>query len=172
MGIDLTEYKKISKIIFISFFICLIGLLVLNSNYAETWIDKQFGQISSELFKQFFYGCLGGTIACSLFLKNDKEVNEVESLKSNPDPLILRLPDSVDKRLYIQRMITSGILAVLGTLIIIAGFSYLEVDYTNGFIFKQKVFFVISSILIGLFQFKFLGSLEKLFDSIFKNNKK
>lgn len=165
---DLTKYKIISRIILSSFIICFLIILCLNVNYIEGWITSVLGQISSEVFKQFFYGMLGGTIACSLFLTHDKETNEVESLKPDPDPQVLRMPDSIDIKLYVQRIITSGVLAVLGTLIIIAGFSYLEVDYSNGFILKHKLFFIISSVLIGLFQVKFLGNLEKLFDSFFK----
>ncbi|TLX73483.1 hypothetical protein E9993_15330 [Labilibacter sediminis] len=162
---DLSEYKKISKSIFISFIIHAFLILMINFNAVEIWINSQFGQICSELFKQYFYGAIGGTIACSLFLKNDKERNEIESLKDNPDPMELRLPDVIDKRLYIQRIITSGILAVLGALIIIAVFfSYLEVDFKNGFILKHKMFLIISSLSIGLYQLKFLGSLEKLFE--------
>jgi len=171
MSLDLSEYKKISLIIFMSFFICIGILVVLNANVIEAWIKNEFGQICTEIFKQFFYGALGGTIACSLFLKKDKEINEVESLKDNPDPQILRLPDNIDKRLYVQRIITSGVLAVLGTIIIIAGLSYLEIEYKSEFDLKQKMLFVISSLLIGLYQFKFLGSLEKLYYSFFKTGK-
>lgn len=172
MSMDLSGHKKILQILFISFLFCLLSLVSLHLNIVEKWIKFEFGQIGHQLFCQFFYGALGGTIAGSLFLKKDKEINEVESLEDEPDPKKLRLPDEVDKQLYIQRIITSGVLAILGTLMIIAGFSYLEVEYANGFIIKQKIFIVIAGTLIGLYQFKFLGRVEKLFDNFFKSSNK
>lgn len=168
---DLKEYKKISTIIFLSFFINMVFILVLNYSRFENVIVMNFGRISAEIIRQFFYGAIGATISCSIFLKKDKEMNELESLKDNPDPTILRLPDIIDKRLYIQRIITSGILAILGTLLILAGYSYLEVDFSTDFTFKHKLFFAISSLLIGIYQSKFLNSVEKIFEGLFKSNK-
>ncbi len=169
---ELSVYKKILAILFISFPICIIAIVILQLHLVEEWIQYEFGQIGYQLFNQFFLGALGGTIAGSLFLKKDKEINEKEYLKAKSDPTILRLPDEVDKQLYIQRIITSGILTILGTLLIIAGFSYLEVDYKNGFLIKQKIFFSVTSMLIGLYQFKFLGSIEKISDNLFKSSNK
>jgi hypothetical protein len=168
---ELREYKKISTIIFLSFLVNFICILAFNYSRIENIIILNFGRISSEIIKQFFYGAIGATISCSIFLKRDKEINELESLKENPDPSVLRLPDIIDKRLYIQRIITSGILAILGMLLILAGFSYLEVDFSTDFTFKHKLFFAISSLLIGIYQSKFLISVEKIFESIFKSSK-
>lgn len=169
MKLDLSEYKKIASIIFWSFLINIICVLALNLKMLESYILEYFGNISSELIKQFFYGAIGATISCSIFLKKDKEMNELESLKENPDPKELRLPDIIDKRLYIQRIITGGILAIMGMLLLLAGFSYLDVDYSGEFTFKQKLFFAISSMLIGIYQSKFLSSIEKIFDGFFQS---
>jgi hypothetical protein len=168
---DLKEYKKISNIIFLSFLINILFILALNYSRIENVIIMNFGGISAEIIKQFFYGAIGATISCSIFLKKDKEINELESLKDKPDPAVLRLPDVIDKRLYIQRIITSGILAILGMLLILAGFSYLEVDFSADFTFKHKLFFAISSLMIGIYQSKFLTSVEKIFEGLFKSSK-
>ncbi|MFC4219315.1 hypothetical protein [Flagellimonas marina] len=169
MAIDLSVYKKIINVLFGSFIVCLGGLIIIQTNNIECWLKIEFGQIGFQLLNQFLYGALGGTIAGSLFLKKDKEINEIESLKPKPNPTILRLPDEVDKSLYIHRIITSGVLAVLGTLLIITGFGYLEVEYKDGFVLRQEIFFIITSVLIGLYQIKFLGRIEKLFESFFRS---
>jgi hypothetical protein len=73
--------------------------------------------------------------------------------------------------MYVQRIISSGILAVLGLVILLAGFSYLDVSYDKDFTAKHKLLFVLASFLIGLNQSKFLARLEKLFDNFFKEKK-
>lgn len=77
------------------------------------------------MIKQFFYGALGATVAGTLFLAKDKDINEIESLKSKPDPLILRHPDRIDKTFYLLRIMTSGVLAIIDTMLILSGFTYL-----------------------------------------------
>lgn len=172
MTLDLNEYKKISSIVFWSFFINIVCIICLNLNAVENLILEYFGEISTEVINQFFYGAIGATISCSIFLAKDKEINECELLNAKPDPKKLRLPDIIDRRLYVQRIITSGILAILGMLLILAGFSYLEVDYSGQFTFKQRLFFTISSLLIGIYQSKFLCSIEKIFDGFYKAKRK
>jgi hypothetical protein len=118
--------------------------------------------------EQFFYGSLAATIACSLFLSKDKEINELEALKTNPDPKELRLPDSIDKRLYVQRIFSSGLLAVFGMFLLLFAFNYLDIDTSKDFTFKQKLLVGIFSFLIGLFQSKFLANIEGFFENFYK----
>jgi hypothetical protein len=171
MPLDLKQYMKISTVLFFSFLFNFVILLAVNIKFVEAKLLPFFGQIALEGIKQFFYGALAATISCSLFVAKDKDINELELLKSPPDPSTFRLPDIFDKRMYIQRIICSGILAVLGLVIILAGFSYLEVNYEKAFTAKHKLLFVLSSFLIGLNQSKFLARLEKLFDQFFKEKK-
>ncbi len=171
MAFDLQQYKKITSALFVSFIMNFIFILTINLHFIETKMLLIFGKVVVEGIKQFFYGALAATISCSLFVAKDKDINEVESLNKKPNPLIYRLPDTFDKRMYIQRIISSGVLAVLGFVIILAGFSYLEVNFDKTFTAKHKLLFVLSSFLIGLNQAKFLSRLEKMFDNFFKEKK-
>ncbi len=164
---DLKIYKRISKLIMISFILNSIILIVCNLKDVDYFLLEYMNNIKLEIMKQFFFGALGATIACSLFLKEDKEINELEEIEDKPDPKILRFPDSVDIQFYIHRILTSGILAVLGSLIILGGFSYLEVDYHHLTI-RHKILFAISSLLIGIYQGKFLTHLTGIFDRFFR----
>lgn len=164
----LKEYKNIINLLVVSFVANIIFILILNISFIQSYFTCLFDDLGFELIKQYFYGSIGATIACTLFLAEDKEINEVESLNEKPDPKILRLPDFIDRRFYALRIITSGLLAIVGTIILITGFSYLEIEYKNGFLIKHKLLFALASVLIGLYQFKFLNRLEKVFNKIFK----
>lgn len=169
MGIDLTEYKNIARILFWSMALNAIFILALHFNTIDEYLTINFGSIVRLSIEQFFYGSLAATIACSVFLSKDKEINELEALKPNPDPKELRLPDILDKRLYIQRILSSGFLAVFGMFIILFAFNYLDVNTNSEFTFKQKLLIGIFTFMIGLFQSKFLSNIEKLFDTFYKN---
>ena len=168
MELDLNMYKKISTDILISFAINFAFILILNLCLVQEYLIANYGSIGAEIIKQFFYGAIGATIACSLFLSKDKGINEIESLKDKPNKELFRLPDSVDRILYLQRIISSGVLACLGMLILLAGFSYLEINYSGSFDVKQKFIFAIVSLLIGLYQSKFLSKIEKLFENMIR----
>jgi hypothetical protein len=172
MKINLKEYEAISKIIFWSFFINITSIILFNFKAIDIFLFEYFNIIFIEALHQFFYGALSATIACSLFMAKDKETNELESVKEKPDPSILMLPDCIDRKLYIQRIISSGLLAIVGMMLLLAGFSYLEVNFETTFTFKQKMFFGISSSLIGLYQINFIEKLRKVFDAFYKSKAK
>ena len=169
MNIDLTEYKNISKILFWSMGLNVAIVILLHFHLIDEYIIQNFGYILRLSIEQFFYGALAATIACSIFLNKDKETNELEALKSNPDPKELRLPDIIDKRQYIQRIISSGFLAVFGMFITLFAFNYLDINAMLDFTFKQKLLIGISSFMIGLYQSKFLSNIEKFFDGFYKS---
>jgi magnesium-transporting ATPase (P-type) len=135
----------------------------------DNFLIQNFGYMVRLAFEQFFYGALAATIACSIFLSKDKEINEVEAVKPNPDPKELRLPDIIDKRLYIQRILSSGFLSVFGMFIILFVFNYLDINTANDFTFKQKLLVGVFSFMIGLYQSKFLSNIEKFFDNFAKS---
>ena len=164
------NYMVISRIIFISFFLSCIAIIIQNLNSVDNWLDSYFGLIKSEILKQFFYGTIGATISCSIFFNHDKETNEIESIKGKPNYEILRYPTKEDVHLYVQRIISGGVFAIVGVLVLLAGFGYLDIDMDklNN---KHKILFALSSILIGLFQSKFYDHLISIFDKIFKKNK-
>ena len=166
----LKEYKKIINVLVTSFIINIILILAFNLAIVNCYLTLVFGNLGLELIKQFFYGSIGATIACTLFLAKDKDINELESLKEKPDPKVLRLPDSIDRKFYSLRIATSGLLAIVGAIVILTGFSYLEIDYDQGFSIKQKLLFALASFLIGLYQFKFLNRIENVFNSLFKGD--
>ncbi|MFL9844233.1 hypothetical protein [Flavobacterium rhizosphaerae] len=161
------NYLVIARVLFISFFIASLLIIVLNLNFIDIYMDIYFGNLKSELLKQFLYGSLGATIACSIFLSKDKEINELESLKSNPNYEILRYPTKEDIHLYIQRIISSGILGVVGVLVLLAGFGYLDIS-PEKINMKHKILFALSSFLIGVFQSKFYDNLQSIMENIFK----
>ncbi|HEY5125065.1 MAG TPA: hypothetical protein VIK14_15135 [Ignavibacteria bacterium] len=166
---DLKNYKKIIRLLYLSFFINSIILVFLNISAIHQCFISIFSEIKAELIIQIFFGALGSTISCSLYLATDKEINELESKKAKPDPKILREPDEIDISLYIHRIISGSVLAILGSLIILAGLSYFEVNYTN-FSIKQKILISASSIMIGLFQHKFLDDIKDVYCNIFNKS--
>lgn len=165
------NYKIISLIIYISFIVTGISAIALNLNLVDLWLDDVFGMIKSEIIKQFFYGALGATIFSSFYMSDDVELNELESLKDKPDFTILRYPTKEDIHLYIQRIISSGVLAVFGVFVIIVGFGYLDIDLEN-INLKHKILFCLVSLMIGLFQGKFYDKLKSVFEKIFKGDNK
>lgn len=169
MNIDLKEYRHISRILFWSIGLNIFIVLALHYHPFDDFITQDFGFITRLAIEQFFYGALAATIACSIFLSKDKEINELENVKSKPDPKELRLPDIIDKRLYIQRILSSGLLAVFGMFIILLVFNYLEITTTKDFTFKQKLLIGVFSFMVGLYQSKFLSYIEKLFDNFAKS---
>jgi magnesium-transporting ATPase (P-type) len=169
MTIDLTEYKNISRILFLSMGLNVIIVISLHYLPFDNFLSENFGYVVRLAIEQFFYGSLAATIACSIFLSKDKEINELEAIKPNPDPKELRLPDIIDKRLYIQRILSSGFLSVFGMFIILFVFNYLDVNTKSDFSFKQQLLIGIFSFMVGLYQSKFLSNIEKFFDNFTKS---
>ncbi len=163
-------YKTISIIVICSFVLNSLIIIGLNIPFFSEYFILVFGLMKFEIIKQFFYGSLGSTITCSLFLSKDMEINALESTKTIPDLSVLRYPNILNVYMYFQRIFTSGILAILGSFIILAGFSYVNFDYSE-FSIKHKILLAISSILIGLYQHKFLRSIRNIFDKFYKESK-
>ena len=163
---DFNNYKSISKMLIVIFIVCLVLLLGLHATAVTDKLKDIFGDKGQTLIKSFLFGALGATISCSLFLTRDKEENKQHFLK-NPNSLEIDLPDGIDSQMYFQRVISSGILAGLGTVILFAGLSYVDVKFSSG-VDKQKYLSITSSILIGLYQGKFLLFIDSLFDNIFR----
>jgi hypothetical protein len=104
-------------------------------------------------------------------MSEDKEINEVERVKNNPDPKVLRYPDVIDVSLYLQRIITSGVLGVIGALMLFAGLIFFEAQIEVLSI-KHKMFFIVFCFLIGMYQRNFITYLGKMFRRIIEDKNK
>ena len=167
---DIKYYKHISIIVFISLVLNGIIIFILNLHSTLEYFTKLFGAKKAFVLQLYFWSALGATIACSLFMKQDKEINELESIKDEPDPTILRYPDPIDVVLYVQRIMTSGFFGVIGATILFAGLGYFDVsaDILN---FKQKVFFIVFCFLIGMYQGDFITFLNNLSKRLLQQKK-
>lgn len=168
---DIKYYKHISTIIIISFAVNITILLILNTPNVSSGFEALFGVKKSFVIQLYFWSALGATISCSLFLSEDKEMNEVESVKDKPDPKVLRYPDIIDVTLYIQRIITSGILGVIGALLLFSGLIFFEANIETLSI-KHRMFFIIFCFLIGMYQRNFLEYLGGMFRKILEKQNK
>ncbi|MGA9112017.1 MAG: hypothetical protein WB290_17175, partial [Smithella sp.] len=109
---DIKYYKYITALLIIAFIMEIILLLLFNIENVSQYLESLYGIKKTFVIQLFFWSALGATIACSLFMSEDKEINEVERAKGKPDPVVLRYPDIIDVFLYLQRIITSGVLGV------------------------------------------------------------
>lgn len=143
--------------------------MALNANPIVKTLAPFFNETKLFLIQLFFWSALGATIACSLFLAQDKEINEKEACKKHPSPDVLRYPTNVDVHLYAQRILTSGFLGLVGAFIILAGLGYFEVpiDSINE---KHKIFLIITAFVVGLHQKNFLATLTSLCKKIFEKS--
>lgn len=168
---DIKYYKHITALIMISFVVNVSILLILNITSSSQYLESLYGIKKAFVIQLFFWSALGATIACSLFMSEDKEINEVERTKNDPDPKVLRYPDVIDVFLYLQRIITSGILGVIGSLMLFAGLIFFEAQIEVLSI-KHKMFFVIFCFLIGMYQGNFIAYLGKMFRRIIEDKNK
>jgi hypothetical protein len=164
------NYSKIIWLILISFMLNCLIITLFNINKTESYFIALLGRSEKFIIELFFWGALGATISSSLFLAQDKEINEIEKLKETPDPKILRFPDSFDVWMYGQRIVTSGILAIISAIILTAGLGYFEVEL-NAVTTKQKMLFIITSFLVGMYQGKFVDFLNGLSKRLLKGRK-
>lgn len=104
---------------------------------------------------------MGTTIASYKFFADDKELNELECLKETPDPTVLRFPNGPDICLYVLRIALSGVLAIVGTSIFLAGLGYFDAS-PDTWSSKQYLFFIILAFVIGFYQNDFLSFLSSL----------
>jgi len=167
---DIKYYKHISIILFISLALNGIIIFILNLHDVLGYFTKLIGEKKTFVLQLYFWAALGATIACSLFMKQDKEINELESIKDQPDPTILCYPDSIDVALYIQRIITSGFFGVIGAAILFAGLGYFDVSAVT-LNTKQKVFFIVFCFLIGMYQSDFITYLSNLSKRLIQQKK-
>ncbi|MFI5109355.1 MAG: hypothetical protein ACHP78_10965 [Terriglobales bacterium] len=162
---DIKYYRDISILILIAIAAAGAALLCLNSSVGSQTMLRYLGPQAAFGLQLFFWGALGAAIASSLFLANDKEENEIESIKEKPDLSVLRYPTRLDVHLYGHRILTSACLAVIGGLFLYAGLSYFDVpaDLPNA---KHRAFFILFSFLIGLYQGTFVTFLSKRFEKM------
>jgi len=168
---DIKYYRDISLLILVAIVIAGAALLCLNSSVGRQAALKYLGPMEAFGLQLFFWGALGAAIASSLFLARDKEENEVESLKEKPDLSVLRYPTSLDRHLYVHRILTSACLAVVGALLLYSGLGYFDVpaDIPNP---KHRAFFMLFSFLVGLYQGNFVTFLSKRFEKILERSAK
>ncbi len=166
---DIRNYKTISVVIILAVITAGAVLLYMNSYTGRRTVLMYLGPKTTFGLQLFFWGALGAAIASSLFLARDKEENEVESIKENPDLSKLRYPTELDVHLYVHRILTSACLAVIGALFLYAGLSYFDVpaDIPNP---KHRAFFILFSFLIGLYQGNFVTFLSKRFQKILEES--
>lgn len=167
---DPNLYKPIAIIITLAFVLSGTCLFALNTNWLGGILNSWMGEWRAFMVQLFFWGMTGATIATSMFLANDKELNVNESKKESPDKNILQYPDKIDVWLYGQRIISSGFLAVFGAALLFSGLGYFDVSIDQ-ITSKNRVFLVVFAVIIGLFENKFLGSIDKLSRRIFKGSK-
>lgn len=166
---DVKYYRHISILVFLALVLASAMLLWLNSLSGRSFILAYLDNTAAFGLQLFFWGALGASIASSLFLSRDKDENELESVKSTPDPSRLRYPTEVDVHLYAHRILTSACLAVVGALFLYAAVSYFDVpaDLPNP---KHRAFFILFAFLIGLYQGNFVAFLSKRFQMILEKS--
>lgn len=164
---DPKNYTGIAVVLFSAFVISIMAIAAMNVNYIETWLSGNFGQRKTFVLQLFFWASLGATIASYKFFADDKDINELESVKQPPDPAKLRWPNGYDVTLYAMRILFSGIQGVIGGVIIYAGLGFFNAD-TATWGTKQKALFVVFGFLIGIYQNDFLSFLAGLKTRLFQ----
>ncbi len=158
----------ITWLVLASFVAWSVLLVVLNLAPLQGHLRYWHGEQKPLFLELYCWAALGGTLAAYVFMAQDKESNEVESLKAPPDPTKLRYPDSIDVGLYGLRIIFSGIQGVAGALILYAGLIYFDVPAGDEPV-KRKVLFSLFSFLVGLNQKAFLAFLGRLAERFFRD---
>ncbi|MDP1774649.1 MAG: hypothetical protein Q8L15_20465 [Methylobacter sp.] len=160
-------YRTIVILLLVAFLIEAMVILIMNTRPAENALVSLFGEKIAFLLQLFFWASIGATISSSIFLSNDKNLNELERAKDKPDPAILRYPNEIDVWLYAQRILTSGFLGVIGASLFIVGLWYFELPLEE-FKSKHKLFLAIVSFIIGLYQSDFLTALNSFSKKLFQ----
>ncbi len=157
-------YKNISYLLFACFILIPILIFILNLNKVEVALVQEIGLFKYLLLEAFFWGALGATISSSLFMAKDKDLNELEEAKEQPDPTNLRYPNLIDVFLYMQRIFSSGLLAVVGLLVI---YLPMSIPRTDDIQQKTVILFMLGAFLIGMFQEKFIVLLKSIYKKVF-----
>lgn len=163
---DAGNYKAIAYVLMVSFLINGIALVGLNLDSVVGWLHTLMGPVKTFMIQLFFWGAAGATIAGSRFLANDKQQNIDEGLKEVPDPSEIQYPDKIDVWLYAQRILSSGFLAIFGAAILFAGLGYFEISIDQ-LTAKHKVFLIVFAVVIGLYENRFLVSLDRMSRNLF-----
>lgn len=161
-------YFYIMALIFVSFICSGVILWLLNAEFVRAWLKVIFGNERSFFVQLYFWGCAGATINCSIFVANDKDLNEREASKPPTEKRDIRYPDPIDVWLYAQRILSSGFLAIFAALVVTTGLSYFDAPIAQGS-GKHQIFFIVMSMLIGLFENRFLTSLNRLSRRLFRH---
>lgn len=165
---DEKYYFHLSVLLTIAFILIGLALVLLNLQFVQAELVRHLGKNKAYFPQLFFWGCAGATIASSIFMANDKERNEIERLKDKVDASELRYPNTIDVFLYAQRIISSGFLALLGAVLLLAGLSYFDLSI-NTATTKHHLFFIIVCFMIGLYENRFLDSLQRFSIRVFKD---
>lgn len=164
---NIRYYGHITFLLFAALFGSVLGIALIHLNPLRPWLSSLFGPFTLQLIEMYFWGALGGTISAYKFLARDKDQNEVESLKKKPDPENLRYPNRLDVALYAQWVLISGVLAVLGAIVSLAGLFYFEAGPGVGEL-KRRMFLTVFAFLVGFFQNDFLVFLADLSRRLFR----
>jgi hypothetical protein len=159
-------YYAICGILFAFFLVDGAALLVLNSISGAAWVAGLVGSNRAYFVHLFFWGCTGATITSSVFVARDKDLNETEAAKEDGKGDV-RYPNWIDVWMYAQRILSSGFLAVFAAALVLAGLGYFDAPLDNATT-KHKMFFVVLAMLIGLYENRFLVSMEQLSLRLFK----
>jgi hypothetical protein len=154
-------YKYVAIVLFAAFLLEGAVLLILHVKPVQVALGEVFDPRALLMIELYFWAALGATVASYKFFADDREVNEVESLKRRPNREILRYPNSLDVVLYAQRILFNGVLGVIGGLIVMAGLGYFDVQL-SAISEKQRMFFIVFAFLIGVYQNDFLAFLMDL----------
>lgn len=168
---DPSYYRQITALITLSFIFNGLLLLGLNTVVISGWLLTLFGPLKAFVIQLFFWAALGATVAASIFMNQDKEVNELERLKGTPDLAVLRFPNAIDVWLYGQRILTSGFLGVIGASLFVAGLWYFDVPISD-LTPKHQLFLAIVSFTVGLYQTDFLSALKGFWKKLLTKNTK
>lgn len=152
-----SNYSGIIAVIIMSFTFFFTILLVSYNGLIADWLLKYYSVNFLHFIRVYIFGSIGSTIMCSIFLASDKEQNELESLKSEPDPKVLRYPDKYDCWLYIARILSGGFFGVIAVLFLNTGLIAVKAEKSNN---VNAFLAFILSFLIGCFQFKFINYLD------------
>jgi hypothetical protein len=158
-------YLHIAVVVGVAFLLILLCLVAAYTNRGSAWLPAELGERNALFVELYFWAALGATIATYKFFANDKERNELEALKEKPDPQELRYPNLLDVFLYAYRILFSGVLGVIGAVVLLAGLGYFDVP-TDSVTTKLRLFLVIVCFLVGMHQNEFLSALARLNHSV------
>lgn len=158
-------YLHIAIVIGTAFVVVLSAIVAAYTLVGGMWLSGVFGARNALLVELYFWAALGATVASYKYFAEDKERNEIEAAKATPDPNELRYPNLLDVFLYAYRILFSGVLGVLGAVVLLAGLGYFDVSI-DSVATKVRLFLVTVCFLVGMHQNEFLSALHRLNESV------